>query len=105
MSRSLGEAASQAADAEDGARHSAHLLSVQAQIYAIARGYLNAALANAHPDLELEIFAPPEFPWVRKATGLEEIGAAIPQFRFGRTADSNDPTRPNAGRYRRAVRS
>lgn len=77
VSRRLGEAAAEMAGAEDGARRSAHLESVQAQIDAIARGDLTAALANAHPNLELEIFAPPEFPWVRKATGLEQIGAAI----------------------------
>lgn len=57
----------------------AHLLSIRDQIAAIARGDLDGALAGAHPDIEFEIFAPPEFPWVRRATGIEPLRAAIAQ--------------------------
>jgi ketosteroid isomerase-like protein len=56
-----------------------HILSIREQIDAIARGDLDGALANAHPAIEFEIFAPPEFPWVRRASGVEALRLAIAQ--------------------------
>jgi len=64
----------------------AHVRSVQAQIDAIARGDYAAALSAAHPDIELEIFAPPGFPWIRKARGIKEIERALEQ-NFGSLDD------------------
>jgi hypothetical protein len=72
----LGEAAGELSRPREKERR-ANIRAVQAQIDAIARGDLTAALANAHPEVELEIFAPPEFEWVRHAHGMEEMSAAI----------------------------
>jgi ketosteroid isomerase-like protein len=55
----------------------ANVAAVREQIDAIARGDYRAALAGAHPDLQLEIFAPPEFPWIRQARGIEAMMAAM----------------------------
>ena len=56
-----------------------HLHAIQEQIDAIARGDLGVALNRAHTDVEFEIFAPPEFPFVRRAAGIEALRAAIQQ--------------------------
>jgi ketosteroid isomerase-like protein len=68
-----------AADVADTSRRAANVTAVQEQIDAIARGDYQAALAAAHPDLQLEIFAPPEFPWIRQARGVEALLAAMAQ--------------------------
>jgi ketosteroid isomerase-like protein len=54
-----------------------HLLTIAEQIDAIGRGDFEAALHQANPDLELEIFAPMEFPFIRRARGLEDVRRAI----------------------------
>jgi len=54
-----------------------HIDSVEAQIAAIARGDFESALSGAAPDVELDIFAPPEFPFVRKARGIAELRDAL----------------------------
>lgn len=64
-------------DGASAAESSSHVESIAEQIDAIGRGDLDAAMAAAHPDVELEIFAPPEFPWIRKARGLEELRRAV----------------------------
>jgi uncharacterized protein len=71
--------AESAASRANGGGAAANLLTVRQQIDAIARGELQAALECAHPDIELEIFAPPEFPWIRRAVGVEALTAAIRQ--------------------------
>ena len=71
--------AESAAARTDGDGTTANLLTVRQQIDAIARGELEGALACAHPEIELEIFAPPEFPWIRRAVGVEALTAAIRQ--------------------------
>ena len=71
--------AESAASRANGDRAAANLLTVRQQIDAIARGEFQAALECAHPDIELEIFAPPEFPWIRRAIGIEALTAAIRQ--------------------------
>ena len=73
----LAQSAAEIAAGADGREPAARVLSVQAQIDAIARGDLSAALAAAHPDVQLEIFAPPEFPWIRRARGIEELRRAM----------------------------
>src|SRR5689334_6156645 len=60
--------------------------SLQAQIDAIARGDLESFLVNAHEDATLDIYAPPEFPWIRHAKGPGELRRAIEQ-NFGSVED------------------
>jgi ketosteroid isomerase-like protein len=92
VTRTLGEAAGELSHPKEGERR-ANVQAVQAQIDAIARGDLTAALANAHPEVELEIFAPPEFAWVRGARGVEKMSAAI-AHNFG-SLDQQTPTIQN----------
>jgi ketosteroid isomerase-like protein len=54
-----------------------HLQSIQEQIDAIARGDMDSALANASPDVQLDIFAPPEFKWISHAQGIPEFRRAL----------------------------
>jgi uncharacterized protein len=63
-----------------------HVRSVQEQIDAISRGEYAAALRAAHPDVELEIFAPRDFPFVRRARGVAEIERALAR-NFGALED------------------
>jgi ketosteroid isomerase-like protein len=63
-----------------------NLRSVQARIDAISRGDFDAVLADAVPGITFEIFAPPEFPWVRRAQGVENLRAAVAQ-NFGSVED------------------
>jgi ketosteroid isomerase-like protein len=58
-------------------RRAAHIQSVREQIDAIGRGDLSAALQNAHEDVELNIFAPIEFRWIRHARGIDALRVAI----------------------------
>ena len=55
------------------------LRSLSTYIDALARGDLAPLLAAASADVTLQIFAPPEFPFVRESTGLDAIKAAIEQ--------------------------
>ena len=90
--RRLGEAAEELSHPKEKKR-SANVRAVQGQIEAIARGDLDAALADAHPDVELEIFSPLEFAWVRHAHGVKEMRAAI-AHNFG-SLDQQAPTIQN----------
>jgi ketosteroid isomerase-like protein len=56
-----------------------HVRSVQVQIEAIARGDIEGVLAEALPEVTLDIFAPPEFPWIRRACGADELRRALEQ--------------------------
>ena len=80
----LAEAARRRPAAETA--RSAHIRTVQAQIDAIGRGDLSAALESAREDVLLEIFAPPEFPWIRTARGLADLHAAM-THNFGSVDD------------------
>lgn len=51
--------------------------SVEEQIDAIGRGDYESAVSHAHPDVEMEVFAPPEFPWIRRARGIAELRNAL----------------------------
>lgn len=64
----------------------AHLLSVQAQLEAIARGEFDEVLQQAQPDVTLDIFAPPEFAWVRHARGVADLRHAV-EHNFGTVED------------------
>ena len=77
VTRQLRHSAANVSDPVHGARRIANVNAVRTQIEAIARGDFAAALANADPAVELEIFAPPEFPWVRHAKGVDALRAAM----------------------------
>jgi ketosteroid isomerase-like protein len=63
-----------------------NLLAVKAQIEAVARGDIDALLAHAHADVQLDIFAPPGFDWIRHARGRADVRRAIEQ-NFGSVED------------------
>lgn len=77
----------QAIERTDATGHSS-LGSLQAQIDAIACGDLATSLADAVPDVVLTIFAPPEFPFVRHAQGLDALKAAL-EHNFNAVEDQN----------------
>ena len=68
-----------AADSVDDHIRSQNLRTLQSQIDAIARGDLAVVLQQACEDVTLEIFVPPEFPFVRSATGSEAFRLALEQ--------------------------
>ena len=53
------------------------LLTVEEQIQAIANGDFDAALKQAAPDVEFEIFAPQGFPFIRRARGTNGLRQAM----------------------------
>jgi ketosteroid isomerase-like protein len=53
------------------------LRTLEAQVEAIARGDFSRVLAQATDDVTLEIFAPPEFPFIRSARGSGAFQLAI----------------------------
>ena len=63
-----------------------HLRSVQTQMDAISRGDIASLLNEAHEDVQLDIFAPPEFKWIRHAKGLDELRRAV-ELNFGSVDD------------------
>jgi ketosteroid isomerase-like protein len=65
------------AQAREGGVAGGHLLSVQQQLEAIERGDIDGALRQAREDVELEIFAPPFFPFITRARGLAELRRAM----------------------------
>jgi ketosteroid isomerase-like protein len=77
ISRRLDEAVAELSKPNPAAAIGHHVRSVQQQIDAIGRGDLESAVANAHEDVTLEIFAPPEFQWIRRASGVENLRQAI----------------------------
>lgn len=56
---------------------SAHLRTLYQQIDAIARGDIATVLEHVTEDVTLEIFAPPEFPFVRLTRGAEPFRRAL----------------------------
>jgi ketosteroid isomerase-like protein len=63
-----------ASGTDAGARN---IAAIQRLIDAIGRGDVDAALREAAPDVVFQIFAPPEFPWIRRAAGVDALRAAI----------------------------
>ena len=64
----------------------AQISTVEEQVAAITRGDFDAALRHASPDVELEIYAPPEFPFIRRARGATALRDAM-QHNFGELED------------------
>lgn len=83
LQQALGEP-SVDAPVEDASRK--HIRSVHDQIAAISRGDLERMLSEARDDVQLDIFAPPEFPWIRRAQGIAELRRALEQ-NFGSVED------------------
>jgi ketosteroid isomerase-like protein len=63
-----------------------HIRTVQSQVDAIAKGDLETLLAHAHSDVTLDIFVPPEFPWIRHTKGIAEFRRAV-ESNFGSVED------------------
>jgi ketosteroid isomerase-like protein len=59
-----------------------HVHSVEQQVDALARGDVASVLARSHPDIQLDIVVPPEFDWIRSASGTEAVRRAI-EHNFG----------------------
>jgi ketosteroid isomerase-like protein len=76
VSNRLGKAIDESTDGSN-AENAENLRSIQRLIEAIGRGDLETAIANAHPDVRFEIYAPPEFLWIRQATGIEGLRHAV----------------------------
>ena len=53
--------------------------SLRAQIVALEKGDYGPVMAAAGENVELDIFAPPQFPFVRRARGLDEYRQAVQQ--------------------------
>ena len=56
---------------------SLQLATIQEQIDAISRGDFEATLQNASPDIQLEIYMPPEFPFIARARGISALREAM----------------------------
>lgn len=54
-----------------------HVRTIGDQLDAIARGDIASVFQDAHGDVTLEIFAPPEFPFIRAAQGPDALQRAI----------------------------
>lgn len=63
-----------------------HVRTIGDQLQAIARGDFGSVFQDAHDDVTLDIFAPPEFPFIRTAQGADELHKAI-VHNFGAIAD------------------
>lgn len=81
----------QAGDAESGAkpRERSNVEQLQRMIRAIAEGRFRELRDQLDPDVEFEIVAPDEVPWVRHARGADQVAAAIEE-NFG-TVDEQRP--------------
>lgn len=64
----------------------AQITTIEEQIAAIGRGDFEAALSHASADVELEIYAPPEFPFIRRARGTADMREAM-LHNFGAVED------------------
>ena len=66
--------------------NASQIATIEEQMAAIGRGDFEAALSRASPDVELEIFAPKEFPFISRARGPEKVREAI-EHNFGSVED------------------
>jgi ketosteroid isomerase-like protein len=69
-----------------------HVRTISEQLEAIARGDFASVFQDAHDDVTLEMFAPPEFPFIRTAQGADELNKAI-VHNFGAIADQRPQIR------------
>jgi ketosteroid isomerase-like protein len=67
----------QQAAGERTADSAQHLRWIQTQIEAIERGEFGSVVENAHDDATLEIFAPAQFPFIKRAQGKPALLGAI----------------------------
>jgi ketosteroid isomerase-like protein len=79
-----------ASELAPGARQ--HVRTIGEQLDAIARGDFGSVFQDAHDDVTFEIFAPPEFPFIKTANGAEELNKAI-VHNFGAIADQRPTIR------------
>jgi ketosteroid isomerase-like protein len=84
----LQAAARESTAADVAAAGAQNLRSIQHLIDAIGRNDLDEAIANAHDDVRFEIYAPLEFQWIRQATGVKELKAAL-RHNFGLLAEQH----------------
>jgi uncharacterized protein len=54
-----------------------HVQAVQHLFDALGAGDLDAFFDAMQPDVELEIHAPPEFAWIRRARGTDQVRQAV----------------------------
>jgi ketosteroid isomerase-like protein len=80
------------ADAAHDPAASGHLRTLQGALDAIARGDLGSVLDGAVEDVTLDIYAPPEFPFVRTARGADAFRAAL-KHNFGAVHDQRPEVR------------
>ena len=83
--KDFGSVVSRIGELADAARDpaaSGHLRALQAALDAIGRGDLASVFDNAIEDVTLDIYAPPEFPFVRTARGAGPFRAAL-EHNFG----------------------
>lgn len=84
MSRNFGDASR--APRIDAVPVAAHIGGTDRHIAAISKGDYAGAVADAHHDIELEVFGPREFGWTSHARGRAAIRAALKHNR--RTVDT-----------------
>jgi ketosteroid isomerase-like protein len=58
-------------------RERSHVESLRRQVAAIGAGDFESCLREFDSDIELEIHCPADFPFVRRARGVEQVRAAI----------------------------
>lgn len=51
--------------------------AIQRMFEALARADVATFMDGVHPDVDLEIFGPADFPWIRRAHGLTKFRAAV----------------------------
>jgi ketosteroid isomerase-like protein len=86
--RSFGHLASdlERAASERTAEPARNILWLHEQIAAIERGDFESLLRAAHDDVTLEIFVPPQFPFITRASGKSELLDAM-THNFGAVVD------------------
>jgi ketosteroid isomerase-like protein len=69
----------EADDLAAAAKHheNARVATVRGQFEALGRGDMAAFLDVVHPEVELEIAAPPELNWMSKARGIDDFGRVV----------------------------
>jgi ketosteroid isomerase-like protein len=84
------DTAFEAGDPQAGAKshERSRVNAVREQFEALGRGDMEGLLQHLHPDVELEIAAPAEFPWRRTARGLDEFRSAV-EYNFGVVQDQD----------------
>lgn len=77
MSRNFGDPPSKRRKPRIDAAVAGDIGTVERQVAAIRNGEYVGAVANAHDDVELQVFAPREFSWTSQARGRAALKAAL----------------------------